>query len=326
MGFLGLVLCAQSLLSAQTVVLPAPDKEGWIKLFRGDNFSDWYIANNGDKPPAQSKLTFPNGTYSGSGDTIKVTGTPSGQIYFNHAFSHYRIRYQMHFPLNIGNCGMVMHVQENDPTAGGFPRGLESQGDPNQGMGQVWSIGDIWFNIRAKIKDGRMTYDPSSPEIPYGGIDWDHRVVAGIDGWAKPEYAKMAEKTGWVRMESEVRGKDSVTNYVNDSVVVHFRFLRLSLGRTPDNAPKLIESGLLGWQAEGPMIWYRGIEIKLLPGDPLYASTYIQPRIRNTIHPRLVSKKVDLNTGILTFTLNDSKGVQVFDTKGFRVSNTKGRQ
>ncbi|MDQ3003680.1 MAG: DUF1080 domain-containing protein [Fibrobacterota bacterium] len=315
-GFFGLILCAQSLISAQTPVLPAPNKDGWIKLFRGNNFSDWYIANNGDKPPAQSKLTFPNGTYSAMGDTLKVTGNPSGQIFFNHAFSHYRIRYQMRFPGNTGNCGMLLHVQENDPTAGGFPRSLEAQGDPNQGMGQVWSIGDIWINIRAKVKNGTMTYDPSSPEIPYGAKDWDTRVVAGISGWAKPEYAKMAEKTGWVTQESEVRGKDSITSYVNDSVVIHYRLPRLSLGGTPNNVTRQIESGLIGWQSEGAQVWYREIEIKLLPGDPLYASTYIEPQVRNTIRPLLVSKKIDLNAGILTLTLNGSKGLRVFNTQG----------
>src|SRR5690606_35032243 len=55
------------------VPLPAPDSAGWIKLFRGDNTADFFVANNGSTPPGRVLGTFPSGPYSVSGDTVRVT-------------------------------------------------------------------------------------------------------------------------------------------------------------------------------------------------------------------------------------------------------------
>lgn len=284
---------------AQPPRLPAPDKEGWIKLFRGNNPSDWYIANNGGAAPANSKLTFPNATYSANGDTLKVSGSPGGQVYFNQSFSHYRVRYQMRFPGQTGNCGMLLHVQENDTPTNGFPRSMESQGDPNQGMGQLWPIGDLWVTIRARVKDGRMTYDPAAPEITYGGKDWGSRVVAGKDGWAKPAYDVMSSQTGWVTQEAEVRGNDSVLHFVNDTLRIKYREPRVSSGGTADNVSKRLSAGLIAWQSEGRAVWYREMEIKLLPGDPLYTPVYAAFDARNTIAPRLRRARLVFEDGVL---------------------------
>lgn len=302
--------------TAQTVRLPEPDKDGWIKLFRGNNPGDLYIANNGANPPAKSKLAFPNDTYTGSGDTLKVTGKPGGQIYFNQGFSHYRVSYQMHFPGSTGNCGMLLHVQENDPTTSGFPRSVESQGDPRQGMGQLWPIGDIWVTITAKTKDGRITYDPSAPEITYGGKDWSSRVVAGKDGWAKPDYAVMSSRTGWVTQEAEVHGSDSLAHYVNDTLRIKYKQPRVSSGGTADNVTKYLKSGLIGWQAEGTPVWYREIRIKLLPGDPLYTPTYAGFNARNTIRQPIARKALILKDGVLGIREEGSVNGRIFDIGG----------
>ncbi len=266
------VLCSN--LYAQAVILPKPDSAGWITLFRGNNASDFYIANNGPNSPFQSKLTFPNGTFKIKGDTIQVTGSPSGQLYFNQTFSHYRIRYQMHFPGSVGNCGMLLHVQEKDPTTSGFPRAVESQGDPGQGMGQLWPIGDVWVTIRAKMVSGQMQYDPALPEMDYGGANWNSRVVVGKDGWGFPSYTKLAAATGWVTQEAEVHGSDSIWDIVADTVRIKYRQPRVSSGGTVNNVSKYLASGLIAWQSEGATVWYRKIQIKLYPKDSLYASLY----------------------------------------------------
>lgn len=302
--------------TAQTVRLPEPDKDGWIRLFRGNNPGDFYIANNGGSAPAKSKLAFPNETYSGSGDTLKVTGKPGGQIYFNQGFSHYRVRYQMRFPGSTGNCGMLLHVQENDAPTNGFPRSVESQGDPRQGMGQLWPIGDIWVTINAKSKDGRITYDPTAPEITYGGKDWSSRVIAGKDGWPKPDYAVMSALTGWATQEAEVHGSDSIAHYVNDTLRIKYRQPRVSSGGTSNNVTKYLKSGLIAWQSEGTNVWYREIKIKLLPGDPLYTPTYAGFHARNTIRRPIARKALILKDGVLGIREAGLENGRVFDIGG----------
>lgn len=295
-----LALAAAGSAVAQTVRLPQPDKDGWIRLFRGDNGADFYIANNSGTAPAKAKLTFPNGTYTRSGDTLRVTGSPGGQIYFNQSFSHYHVRYQMRFPGNTGNCGMLLHVQENDTPTNGFPRSVESQGDPNQGMGQLWPIGDVWVTIRARNIGGRLTYDPAATrDTVYGAKDWNSRVITGKDGWAKPAYATMAAGTGWATQEARVYGNDSLIHIVNDTVRIKYREPRVSSGGTPNNVTKRLSSGLLGWQAEGTNVWYRNIEIRLLPGDPLYTPVYAEFNARNTIRKPVERKVLILEDGVL---------------------------
>lgn len=314
-GAFALLLLATAA-AAQGVKLPQPDKDGWIKLFRGDNPGDFYIANNGGSAPAKSKLTFPNATYSAKGDTLQVTGSPGGQIYFNQSFSHYRVRYQMRFPGQTGNCGMLLHVQQDDAPTNGFPRSVESQGDPNQGMGQLWPIGDVWVTIKAKEKDGRMTYDPTAPEIVYGGKDWGSRVVAGKDGWARPAYNVMSAATGWATQEAEVRGNEILSHYVNDTLRIQYKEPRVSAGGTANNVTKRLSSGLIAWQSEGRAVWYREISIRLLPGDPLYTPVYAAFDARNTIRPKAARPVLILKDGVLGVRGQGADAGKVFDLAG----------
>lgn len=312
---------------AQAVRLPQPDKDGWIKLFRGDNPGDFYIANNGGRAPALSKAAFPNTTYTGQGDTLKVTGTPSGQIYFNQSFSHYRVSYQMRFPGAVGNCGMLFHVQENDNTTNGFPRSVESQGDPRQGMGQLWPIGDVWVTIRARVVNNRLTYDPAAPrDTVYGARNWDSRVIAGRDGWARPDFGALAARTGWVTQEAEVHGNDSIMHIVNDTVRIKYREPRVSSGGTPNNVTKRLSAGLIGWQAEGTAVWYRDIKIRLLPGDPLYTPTYAEFRERNTPRPMPARRILLLEDGALGFRAAGPGIAPLFDAAGRRRPGMPGNK
>jgi hypothetical protein len=318
----GFALACPGLSFGQAVRLPTPDKDGWIKLFRADNGSDWYIANNGNNAPAKSKLAFPNGTFTRSGDTLKVTGNPGGQIYFNQAFSHYRVSYEMRFPGGTGNCGMLLHVQENDAPQNGFPVGLESQGDPNQGMAQLWCIGSVWVNVRATDQGShsqKWRYDPQAAEIVTGGKSWASadREVDGIDGPRAPAYAAMSQATGWALQEAEVRGSDSIAHFVNGVVRIKYRDPRVSPGGTATNVTKRLSSGLVALQSEGTAVWYREVKIRLLPGDPLYTATYAEFDARNTIRPPAPRKVLVVKDGILG--LRGPDGDQVFGISGRRL-------
>jgi len=289
-----------------------------MKLFRGDNASDFYIANNGNTPPAKAQTAFPNSTYSISGDTIKVTGSPAGQVYFKIPFSHYRVRYQMRFPGNVGNCGMLIHVQADDAPTSGFPRAVESQGDPTQGMGQLWPIGDVWVTVKAHMVSGRMQYSPNDPEVDYGGKDWNSRVVVGVNGWGQPNYNSLANAHGgWVTQEARVYGSDSVVHLVEDTVRIKYRNPRVSSGGTPNNVTKYLKKGLISWQSEGTPVWYRHLEIMLLPGDSLYQETTSLGFHRGQmITPKQDGKRLHYHDGVLL--LNAAGAGSAYDALGTR--------
>lgn len=264
------------------VPMPQPDSAGWIRLFRGDNGADFFSAPNNSTPPGRTLNTFPGSPYTVTGDTIKVSGNPAGQFYFKQPFSHYKVRYQMYFPGftgtnngGTGNCGMLLHVQAHDNPTNGFPRSVEAQGDPTQGMGQLWAIGDVWVNVRARTVSGRMQYDSTQPEVVHGGKDWNSnsRVTVGVNGWAQPTFASV-QQGGWVTQEAHVYGSDSIIHLVNGVPRIKYRLPRVSPGGTPDNVTKMLNRGLIAWQSEGTAVWYRNIEIQLMPEDSLYAELY----------------------------------------------------
>ena len=156
---LGFALLTQAYAQTTPIVnLPQPDSAGWIHLFRGTNTSDFYAYTAGG-PPSKNQLPFP-GTpfFVQSGDTIRTTGSPNGQLIFRQPFSHYFATVELMWPNSLGNTGMMTKIQVDDTgQGGGLPRAIECQGDPNQGMGQVWALGSIggvsggtWITLHAK--------------------------------------------------------------------------------------------------------------------------------------------------------------------------------
>jgi hypothetical protein len=278
------------------VTLPAPNSSGWIKLTRGNNASDFYTFYSG-ATIAEGRKTFPDNTFKYIGDTIDVKGTPTGHVIFKQPFSHYRIRYQYRFPEGLGNCGMLIHIQENDPVMWGtFPRSIESQGDPGQGMGQIWAIGQVWVTVHAK---SGPQYDPASPEIQYGAEDDNKRMITGIYGYGKPQPAEL-KLHEWVTQEAEVYGSDSISHYAMNELMIKYRNPRVAPRTNPNQVEKYLKDGVLGWQSEGVHVQYRNIEIKLFPADPLYASLYTTGLESATIREKKTDAPVlEFRDGIL---------------------------
>ncbi len=306
------------------VPLPAPDSAGWIRLFRGDNAADFFIANNGSTPPGRVLTTFPNNTYQVTGDTIRVSGSPAGQVYFKQPFSHYKVRYQMRFPnfsgsgnTGTGNCGMLLHVQAHDNPTQGFPRSVESQGDPTQGMGQLWPIGDVWVTVKARMVSGRMQYDSTmTTEVDYGGANWNSRVVVGQNGWGQPTFASQ-QQGGWVTQEAHVYGSDSVIHLVNGAVRIKYRNPRVSSGGTVNNVSKFLNRGLIAWQSEGTSVWYRNIEIQLMPGDSLYESLYTSVAGRAHERARVAAPRAVFDAGMAAPVFTPADGAPgTYDMRG----------
>lgn len=278
---------------AQTPVvnLPKPDSAGWIKLFRGNNASDFFTYYS-DK---NSNNAFPDNTFKMSADTVVVTGSPTGHIFFKQPFSHYRIRYEQMMPDRLGNAGMLLHAQIDDPALWGtFPRSIECQGDPNQGMGQIWCISNVWVKVRATTGSGAPEYNATAQPIIYGAKDDGSRQILGT--------RKPALKVGeWVMVEAEVHGSDSLEHLVRGETMIKYSDPHVAPPDNPNKVEKVIASGLLAWQSEGVPVMYRNIEIKLFPKDPLYKSLYPTTGLADyRILPKTAAKpRLDFNQGAL---------------------------
>ncbi|MEO7427074.1 MAG: DUF1080 domain-containing protein [Fibrobacteria bacterium] len=282
---------------AATPVLnfPKPDSAGWIRLFRGTNTSDFYsYMGNNRQVPSQNKAAFPNGTFTVvSGDTIQSSGSPLGLLILKQPFSHYRVQFQMMWPGSIGNTGLLNKVQEDDTAQSqGFPRSIECQGDPNQGIGQIWALGSIrengnmvnggtWVTFHGKsiqhpqnASGTARQFDPASPVIDYGGGgDPTNNLIVGKPGWAKPKPEGLASQT-WVTVEVESHGKDTTRHFVNGELVMEYTNPRIAPRDNAGQVMKYLTEGRLGWQSEGSKVWFRNMKIMLFPEDPIFAALY----------------------------------------------------
>jgi Domain of Unknown Function (DUF1080) len=284
------------------VNLPQPDSEGWIKLFRGTNTSDFYsfMATN-RSVPSQNKGAFPNNVFTVvAGDTIQSAGSPAGHLIFKQKFSHYRIQYQTRWPGSIGNTGLLTKVQEDDTAQSqGFPRSIECQGDPNQGIGQIWALGSIgnqnggtWITFRGRKidhpaswangpTDSAGQFDPAASEMHFGGLgDPTNNLIVGRPGYGQPKPAAI-QNGGWVTVEVESHGKDTTRHFVDGVLVMEYRNPRIGPRNNPNQVIKYLTEGQFAWQSEGSRVWFRNIRIMLFPEDPLYASLYPSTASRN---------------------------------------------
>lgn len=320
------------ILAAQSgpAILPKPDSEGWIPLFRGDNVSDFEeYAPGGLEPPSKVRKPFPGGPFQiQGGDTIRTTGSPNGQLIFRRNFSHFIMEVQLRWPGNLGNTGVMTKLQEDDSgQGGGLPRAVECQGDPGQGMGQIWALGSIdgqaggtWVTVHARMVphpfgNGQAAQaDSTAPEIPYGGKGAPNdNLLIGFPGWQQPRPAAL-DNGGWVTFRIESHGRDTTRHFIDGRKVMEYRDPRIAPRNDPGKVFKYLTEGMLSVQSEGTVVWYRRWRIRLLPADPLYASLY-PTRLFNA--PRRAAADKGLRLGFDGTTLSVlSGGVPAFSIQG----------
>jgi 3-keto-disaccharide hydrolase len=264
--------------SLPTVNLPKPDSAGWIRIWRGDNQGDFSIYTGNGTPASEASKTPFGSTFTAQGkDTIRTTGSPGGQLIFKQVFSHYIMEVQLRWPGNVFNTGTMEKVQWNDVgQGGGLPTCIECQGDPNQGMGQVWCLGPTsarpWITFKGKTDSHGAIADSSQKAMDFGGSGGQNCIV-GFPGWQKP-YPATVNAHGWVTIRTEVHGKDTTRHFVDGQKVMEYWNPRIAKSNDANSLVKSLTEGMVTVQSEGGEVWYRGWRIKLLPEDPLYAGLY----------------------------------------------------
>jgi len=274
-GFCTGALHAQTL---PTVNLPTPDSAGWIKIYRGNNLADFSIYTGNGTPASEGTRAFGDPFYPQGGDTIRTDGIPNGQLIFKQVFSHYMMEVQLRWPGNVFNTGTMQKIQWFDNgQGGGLPTCVECQGDPNQGLGQVWSLGANgarpWITFEGKLDAAHgAQVDSTQPVMNFGGAGGQNCIV-GFQGWQRPYPATVAAHS-WVTIRTEVHGRDTTRHFVDGQKVMEYWNPRIATTTNANAVIKTLTEGMLSVQSEGGEVWYRGWRIKLLPQDPLYASLY----------------------------------------------------
>lgn len=326
-GAVALALCGIALGMARaqsipTVKLPKPDSAGWIKIWRGDNQADFSVyTGNGSPAQEASKNPFNGPFYVQGGDTIRTTGSPNGQLIFKQVFSHYMLEVQLRWPGSVFNTGTMEKIQWNDNgQGGGLPTCVECQGDPNQGIGQVWCLGASgkrpWITFKGKTDSHGAIVDSTQPVMSFGGSGGQNCIV-GFPGWQKP-YPSAVNAHGWVTIRTEVHGKDTTRHFVDGQKVMEYWNPRIATTTDANAVSKTLTEGMVSVQSEGGEVWYRGWRIKLLPEDPLYKDLYTPTTLAA---PRLVRKgpeRYTLGFNGATLTIL-SEGRPVLDLSGRRI-------
>lgn len=325
---------------AQTPVspIPKPDADGWIKIYRGNNAADFSVFEGNGSPSQNPKTAFGGPFTAGNGDTIKTGGSPNAQLIFRQNFSHYRMQVQLHWPSNPGNTGIMTKIQWSDTGQGSaLPRAVECQGDPGQGMGQIWALGNIggqaggtWITVKAKkiphpMFGGQQAaqVDSMAPEMDWGGGGAPNfNLIVGYPGWGQPRPAAVNNK-GWVTFEVESHGHDTTRHFLDGQKVMEYYNPRIAPRNNSNAIIKRLTSGMLSVQSEGSQVWYRNWRIKLLPGDPLYESLY-GPTV--TLAPRPAASRASglqlgFHDGVLTVL---SEGRPISTLTGRRAGNKPG--
>lgn len=323
--FAGAFVAMSQAQTTPTVNLPKPDADGWIKIFRGDNLADFSIYTGNGSPAQEGSKGFGDPFFVQSGDTIRTDGSPAGQLIFKQNFSHFIMSAELRWPNGLGNCGLMTKIQWNDQgQGGGLPRCIECQGDPNQGMGQIWSLGPNggrpWITFKGKTDSHGAIVDSLSPVMDFGGSGGQNCIV-GYPGWQQPRPAAL-NNSGWVTIMAENHGKDTSRHFVDGKKVMEYWNPRIATTTNPNAVSRTLTEGMVSIQSEGTTVWYRNWKIKLLPDDPLYKSLYPTTTFAPVVSSRKGPKPNSLGFNGATLTiLSEGQPVSTLNGKRFLFPN-----
>ena len=244
------------------------DAGEWQSLFNGHNLDGLYKIIDG-----QNKNEDPHRLVQVHDRMIHIykdceTGSrqPYGYISTENEYSHYHLRLQYKWGTKkfvprantLRDSGVLFHLVDPDMV---WPTSIEFQV-------QEGDTGDL-INVRTRSTG---TIDPATESEKFPTYkpakDGGKTHVAG---WILASEI-LDKRKGWNTVELIVRGSQSATHVVNGRVNNHYVDLHRPDPENPGEWLPL-ERGRIIFQIEGAEIFYRNIEIKVLPAeDPLGAT------------------------------------------------------
>ena len=241
---------------------PDPDREDWIALFNGRNLDDWTVKISGHDMGINFANTFRvedsvlSVRYDGYGDF----DDQFGHLYYNHAFSYYKIRMEYRFVGNqqpgapswaLRNSGVMLHSQDPHTVARDqdFPISVEMQ-----------FLGGLG-NDRAR-PTGNMC-SPGTNIVFEGNVAETHCISSTSETYDGDQ---------WVRAEAIVLGDSLIVHVVNGDTVLQYAKPHIGGGVVNgydptikrDGAP-LVE-GFIALQSEGHPLDFRNVALLNLKG------------------------------------------------------------
>jgi hypothetical protein len=248
-------------------VTPEQKDSGWVSLFDGTTLKGFFT-QFGSKIDTNPELHASAFSAKAADTSIAATGSPIGVLTTKKDYSHYRVRAWIKFGRtgNTGdNAGMLYHVQRNSPLLGGlYPRSVEFQGQ-KRGIGETWTIGNVWVNIKVKSATARPPqYSETGTEMSIGNAQGRQCLGSSVP----------YQDGQWNIMDLTVRGSDSATHTVNGTVVLRMRKMRWSEPDSPTDMSHPLANGGISFQSEGAPVAYTHLMIMELDpqtGKPIHA-------------------------------------------------------
>jgi len=246
-------------LSGCTSHAARPATGQWVDLFNGRNLDGWTPKIAGHDLGENYADTFHvrDGLLTVSYDNYEKFNGEFGHLFYEHEFSHYRIRVQYRFsgeqtPGGPGwalrNSGIMVHCQ--DPTTmskdQSFPVCIEVQ-----------LLGGDGTNRRST---GNLC-TPGTHVVMDGKLETTHCINSTSETFHGDQ---------WVTAEVEVRGNEVVRHLINGQVVLEYTNPQLDPGdadakRLLDGGANLMVSkGYISLQAESHPVQFRNIQLMLL--------------------------------------------------------------
>ena len=251
----------KKLLALLIILLPSAaysqdNSEQWIKLFNGEDLSNWIPKFTGHELGVNYRDTFraEDGVFKVSYDNWPDFDGEFGHIFYDESFSHYRLLVEYRFvgdQVNNGpgwafrNNGVMLHGQSPQSMTldQEFPASIEVQllggnGTDERATANVCSPGTHY------VRDGQLVTQHciSSSSATYHGDQW-------------------------VTLEVEVRGNEVIRHTVNGEMVFEYSMTQLDES-DPDaqnligqGQPVTVSGGYISLQAESHPTEFRRIDL-----------------------------------------------------------------
>ncbi len=233
------------------------ETEKWVSLFNGKDLNDWTVKIKGHPAGDNYKNTFIvednclKVNYDAYNDTFNST---FGHIYYNKAFSNYKLRLQYRFTgkqLSDGeswataNSGVMIHCE--DPK--------------NIGLDQNFPV-----SIEVQLLGGLGTGERPTANLctPGTHVVIDNKIATDH---CFQSSSKTYHGDQWVKLEIEVRNDSIIKHIINDEVV--FTYTKPQIGGSVDFNEEFwkskegipLKKGYISLQSESHPIEFKTIEI-----------------------------------------------------------------
>ncbi len=235
----------------------SPKKERWVKLFNGKDLKNWTVKIHHHEVGDNYGETFrvKDGVIQVRYDQYDHFNERYGHLFFNKAFSNYRLRLEYRFTgiwrkdapnYTEINSGIMFHSQD--------PKTILKEQD--------WPI-SVEMQFLGGLADGkpRPTGNMCSPgtDIVYQGrVDPRHCINSNSKTYTGDQ---------WIQAELVVLGDSIVSHYINGEKVLEYTKPQIGGGTANRFDPaikidgKPLKSGFIALQSEGQEIDFRNIEI-----------------------------------------------------------------